>query len=63
MNLYKFCGRDRSSDYVAGFVKANSFSEAEQCLRNEYTDYPSWDDVDIQLADFSDDNVCEVYYG
>ena len=63
MPFYKYAGRDRRSDYVAGVVEANDIHEAICILNKAYDDYTSWEDVTLEKATFDDDGVCEVYYG
>lgn len=63
MSFYKYAGRDRHGDYVAGIVKANDIVEATYLLNKAYDDYNSWKDVTLEKVTFDHDAVCEVYYG
>ena len=63
MSFYKYVGRDRRGDYVAGIVRANDIHEASYILSKVYDDYTSWEDLTLEKMTFDDDGVCEVYYG
>ena len=63
MSFYKYRGRDRRGDYVAGIVRANDIHEASSLLSKSYDDYDSWEDVTLEKVIFNHDGVCEVYYG
>lgn len=62
MKLYKYVGYVYG-DHVAGVVRAESLDEAERFLDRTYLDYYSWAEISIELVDFDEHGVCEVYFG
>lgn len=65
MKIYKYYWSDCCEDNVVGIVWANSLKEAKQCIQNTYATCDDFEIgyVEVEEAEFNDNNCCEIFYG
>ena len=61
MGLFQYSGYIYN-EHVAGIIRANNITEAEQILEATYDDYSSWATMRLTKVEFKN-NICEIYYG